>query len=253
MTFQQYALTRGDTRRIASTPSTTAASATTRHQDPRGDRGRLTIDDDDDYDHDDDDDDVDDDLLEVATSQSEATTMNAVCHAATRVTEIHRACAILPRCALLSLSLQLPRLLGGTNSHSVALSTEQAHRWLPATRLAIETVPSISNDTSTRPDVTNVLAYYQPYSFVIDEFVENRERYQPNMKFVGIILVAILVFGESFASIETEDGVLVITKDNFEKALEEHQYILFEFCKYFYCYIRRIYLLTGLSCCFGPT
>lgn len=52
------------------------------------------------------------------------------------------------------------------------------------------------------------------------------------MKLAGILIVAAFCLGASFASIESEDGVLVITKDNFEKALEEHQHILFEFCEY---------------------
>lgn len=32
--------------------------------------------------------------------------------------------------------------------------------------------------------------------------------------------------------IKTEDGVLVLTKDNFKTAIGDNQYVLVEFCKY---------------------
>nr|AXY94695.1 disulfide-isomerase [Habrobracon hebetor] len=44
---------------------------------------------------------------------------------------------------------------------------------------------------------------------------------------LAVALVACL--SVVFAEIKTEDEVLVITKDNFEEALKEHEYILFEF------------------------
>ena len=55
------------------------------------------------------------------------------------------------------------------------------------------------------------------------------------MKFsvvASTIALACLVFGAAQAKIETEDEVLVLTKDNFDEALKEHDYILIEFCEY---------------------
>lgn len=49
------------------------------------------------------------------------------------------------------------------------------------------------------------------------------------MKLAGIIFVTVFYFGASLASIESEDGVLVITKDNFEEAIKQHTYLLIEF------------------------
>lgn len=53
------------------------------------------------------------------------------------------------------------------------------------------------------------------------------------MGLVGILFVTALSVVVSFADIATEDGVLVITKDNFEQAVKDHSYILIEFCKFF--------------------
>ncbi|XP_008554924.1 protein disulfide-isomerase [Microplitis demolitor] len=49
------------------------------------------------------------------------------------------------------------------------------------------------------------------------------------MGLVGILFVTALSVVVSFADIATEDGVLVITKDNFEQAVKDHSYILIEF------------------------
>lgn len=56
------------------------------------------------------------------------------------------------------------------------------------------------------------------------------------MKFAGLIVVALFYIAGSHASeeIQEEDGVLVITKSNFEQATKDHEFILFEFCKYFH-------------------
>ncbi|XP_074106915.1 protein disulfide isomerase [Cotesia typhae] len=49
------------------------------------------------------------------------------------------------------------------------------------------------------------------------------------MRFAGVLFVTALCIIVSFADIATEDGVLVITKDNFEQAVKDHPYVLIEF------------------------
>ncbi|XP_017756485.1 PREDICTED: protein disulfide-isomerase isoform X1 [Eufriesea mexicana] len=49
------------------------------------------------------------------------------------------------------------------------------------------------------------------------------------MKFFTLIFAIICVVTSTFAKIETEDSVLVLTKDNFEEAIEQYDYLLVEF------------------------
>lgn len=53
------------------------------------------------------------------------------------------------------------------------------------------------------------------------------------MKFLlcSLLLVATATLGVYADEIKTEDGVLVLTVDNFKKAIEDNEYILVEFCK----------------------
>lgn len=48
----------------------------------------------------------------------------------------------------------------------------------------------------------------------------------------GFCLAALCLVAISHAKVETEDGVLVITKDNFDSVIQDNDYVLLEFCKY---------------------
>lgn len=48
----------------------------------------------------------------------------------------------------------------------------------------------------------------------------------------GFCLAALCLAAISLAKIETEDGVLVVNKDNFESVIQDNDYVLLEFCEY---------------------
>lgn len=53
------------------------------------------------------------------------------------------------------------------------------------------------------------------------------------MKFLcSLLLVATATLGVYADEIKTEDGVLVLTVDNFKQAIAENEFVLVEFCKY---------------------
>lgn len=52
------------------------------------------------------------------------------------------------------------------------------------------------------------------------------------MKHLALIFSLSCFFASAWAKIETEDAVLVLTKDNIEEAMEQSEYMLVEFCKY---------------------
>lgn len=49
-------------------------------------------------------------------------------------------------------------------------------------------------------------------------------------------LVVLSVFGAIYgdAEVKTEDGVLVLTTDNFESVIKDNEFVLVEFCKYLF-------------------
>lgn len=51
------------------------------------------------------------------------------------------------------------------------------------------------------------------------------------MKFFALIFAVTCYLTLSFAKIETEDSVLVLTKDNIAEAIGQNDYVLVEFCE----------------------
>lgn len=57
-------------------------------------------------------------------------------------------------------------------------------------------------------------------------------RYIRRMKLSSLILTFSLCYLAVFAAdVEEEEGVLVLTKNNFQSVISENQYVLVEFCK----------------------
>ena len=52
------------------------------------------------------------------------------------------------------------------------------------------------------------------------------------MKYFALTFAVICCLTSTLAKIETEDSVLVLTKDNIEEAIEQNDYVLIEFCEY---------------------
>lgn len=52
------------------------------------------------------------------------------------------------------------------------------------------------------------------------------------MKFVTAFCLAIAFASIHADEIKSDEGVLVLTKNNFNTALTDHEYVLVEFCKY---------------------
>lgn len=48
---------------------------------------------------------------------------------------------------------------------------------------------------------------------------------------IGVLVAAVVLGAASSTEYKEEDGVLVLTKDTFDKAIEEFQHVLVEFCE----------------------
>jgi len=52
------------------------------------------------------------------------------------------------------------------------------------------------------------------------------------MKLTTFVVICAFALYVKAVDVEEEEGVLVLTKTNFQSVIEENQYVLVEFCKY---------------------
>lgn len=56
------------------------------------------------------------------------------------------------------------------------------------------------------------------------------------MKFLSVIFLIYALNNAGASDIKAEEGVLVLTSDNFQSAISDNEFILVEFCKYNFSY-----------------
>lgn len=52
------------------------------------------------------------------------------------------------------------------------------------------------------------------------------------LRFATLLVLSCALWSAFADEFKEDEGVLVLTKDTFDKALEKYQYVLAEFCKY---------------------
>lgn len=57
----------------------------------------------------------------------------------------------------------------------------------------------------------------------------------PRMHSVALLLALAGLLAVQAAEVEIEEGVLVVTTDNFKQVVEENEFVLIEFCKLELC------------------
>lgn len=109
----------------------------------------------------------------------------------------------------------------------------------------ISRVP-LTNQTSTRwthghvvvNAATSFVAHFTPsLSFCWSVYLMTRQTCN-NTKMGRIIVLICTLFALTIADeIQKDEGVLVLTKDNFKSAITDNEYVLVEFCKYEICFV----------------
>lgn len=70
------------------------------------------------------------------------------------------------------------------------------------------------------------------------------------MKLLSLLIVVLAVSLSQADDIKEEDGVLVLTKANFQEAIKQYEFVLVEFCKYYTTDIidlRKVLLMRWLK------
>lgn len=65
------------------------------------------------------------------------------------------------------------------------------------------------------------------------------------MKSSLIVFVALFCFSQALEGVKEEEGVLVLTKDNFEELTQKIKYLMVEFCKYFSDFVLLVFFSSS--------